>query len=447
MSPRTDTDPRSAPKAGDDDTGGLVGLWAETERTLVREGARSVRYVRVVLDAQDGNPAVRRTPVRLGLAVDRSGSMGGERLQLAKEAVGAALRLLDPSDSYALVWFDGGVERVVAPARPATRANVHETLLAVEAVQAGGSTALHGGWRAAAEAVTGDSADGSLRRCLLITDGQANEGLQSPVALAAETRTMLQREGVVTSCLGLGSSYNEVLLQAMADACDGQAFHVAQPADIPVVLTREVGDALTVVGRQLELQVRPSEGVRVDVVGRYRNAWTGHHLAVSLGDAVANQRFEVVLRVVMPLAQTLAPSVELSAWSAGEPCLVPAARVVWTPASHPANDAQPRRAAVDRAVASAYAALARFEAGGLSLQDPKAAAARLEATAERIASYAGRDAALNALVAGLKADAQRVRQGLDEGARKGMTMGGFSGSRGRGADGSVLKSDPSRPRP
>jgi Ca-activated chloride channel family protein len=427
-----------------DDDGGVASLTAETDRDLIREGARSVRYVRIVLDAAKAPAGTTRSPLTLALAVDRSGSMNGPRLALAKQAVATVLRMLSPTDAFSLIWFDDEITASVAPTRPATPAAVAEAIRAAQAVAAGGTTALHAGWLAAASTVerAAPGAPPQITRCLLITDGQANVGLQSPTELAAETRRMLAQRGVVTSCLGIGEGYNDELLRAMADACDGQAYHVDDASGLPAVLAREVGDALTIVGRAVELQVRPTDGVRVEVLGHFSNRWTGRHLAISLGDLATSQQLELVLRVTMPSGPTLldpSPSVEITAWSAGEPCVVAPARAQWQFADNARCDQQPRRTDVDQTVATAYAALAREQAGDLARHDNAAAAEVLRKASRRIKSYAGTDPVLNALAEALELEAMQIARGIDEGSRKRYTMDAYSTSKGRTGDGSVRR--------
>lgn len=422
-----------------DDTGGLAALSGRADRGLARLGARSVRYVRLVVDAAAVHSGGERAPLHVGLAVDRSGSMEGERLALAKEAVKASLRLLSAADHVALVWFDHAVQPMVTPAQPATPERIAETLRAVDGVRTGGSTALFAGWQAAAQAVATALPPGSFGRCLLITDGQANVGPQSPAALAAHARELFRRSRVVTSALGVGDGYNDELLRAITAACDGQAFHASVPSEIPAIVAREIGDALTVAARRVELQVRPSDGVRVDVLGQLRSHWAGRHLSIAIGDMVADQRIEVILALRLPAGGASNPSIEVTAWSDGEPCVLPPVQLDWTFADHARNDIQPRDVEVDRAVAEAYAARARTRAGELAIMDPPGAGKELRETAARIAGYAGSDPALRQLVQELEDEAGRVEQGVDELQRKCMTMSAHLTSRGRARDGSVKK--------
>ena len=159
---------------------------ARTDRQLVRAGARSTRYVLLQATAPKRRPArqPKRPPVNVAFVLDRSGSMGGTKLALAKYAVERALTGLGPKDRFAIVTYDDRIETVLS-SRLATQANKTKALLRLQQVDARGSTDLHGGWSAGANALRAHLSPAGVTRCLLLTDGLANIGLIDAPALAA----------------------------------------------------------------------------------------------------------------------------------------------------------------------------------------------------------------------------------------------------------------------
>ena len=89
--------------------------------------------------------ASKRQPLHLALVLDRSGSMSGVPLQEAKRCARHMLDGLAPGDRAAIFAFDDEVLRV-APLTPASEKLTLASALAM--IESGGSTNLHGGWRA-----------------------------------------------------------------------------------------------------------------------------------------------------------------------------------------------------------------------------------------------------------------------------------------------------------
>ncbi|HLZ10881.1 MAG TPA: VWA domain-containing protein, partial [Chloroflexota bacterium] len=206
-----------------------VTLSPNPERKLIRPGSchRHVDFqLAVVPAARTSGPS--RVPVRLALVLDRSGSMTGGKLDLAKRAALLALDRLGPKDVVAVVVFDDKIEVILsaAPASPDVKVRVRVALMMI---QPRAWTALHEGWLVgASEIASGDleTASPAVSRVFLLTDGQANAGVVDSEAIASQAADIRATTGIGTSTFGIGSDYNEGLLGPMAVAGGGQFHHL-----------------------------------------------------------------------------------------------------------------------------------------------------------------------------------------------------------------------------
>ena len=71
------------------------------DRRLIRPAYRSNRFVLVEIDAPPARREHGRPPVNLAFVLDRSGSMGGQKIALAKQAVEDSIARLHDDDRFA----------------------------------------------------------------------------------------------------------------------------------------------------------------------------------------------------------------------------------------------------------------------------------------------------------------------------------------------------------
>ncbi|THF87206.1 VWA domain-containing protein [Deinococcus sp. KSM4-11] len=198
--------------------------------------------------------SARRPPLNLSFVLDRSGSMSGTPIAMARTAIQVALRLMQPHDRVSVVAFDDRVETVV----PSQLATDPEALCrAVAGITDRGSTALHAGWLEGAMLIAQHLDPQALNRVLLLSDGQANQGETRADVIAQHVKGLTAR-GVSTSTIGLGHDYDEALLQGMADAGDGNYEHIEHDDALPAFFAAELQGLTRTTGHTVSLGVEPN---------------------------------------------------------------------------------------------------------------------------------------------------------------------------------------------
>jgi Mg-chelatase subunit ChlD len=396
-------------------------LTAGADRRYIRSTHRSERFVLVELEAPPATQKPQRDPVNLAFVLDRSGSMSGNKLDLAKRAIETAVDRLLPSDRFSIVCYDDRID-VVVEGTTASREARTNAIDRLRSIDARGSTDLAGGWLRGAEQVALGQVAMGVNRVLLLTDGLANVGIVDHAELARHA-TELRARGVTTTTFGVGEDFDEGLLQSMADAGGGHFYFIENAAQIQDHIATEVGELLQVVAREAVLEITAPESLEVGTLSPYAIERRGSRHHVLLGDLVAEQRLEIVLRVRFgygPVGQEVGLLIG-AADREGVLNLAGASPigVGWEYADDRTNDGQPRDRAVDRAVARLFAARARQHAVALNRAGDYTAAVRgLSGVAERISAYAGSDAELRGLVSELHAEQQRWAAPMPEMSRK-----------------------------
>ncbi len=384
-----------------------------TDVALVPAGSPATRHILLTLTAPEAPRAAGRQPIHVSFVLDRSGSMGGSKIRLARDAVRQALQMLRGDDRFALVAYDDVVDVVV----PSTDASVEAKRSALDRlaeIDARGSTDLAGGWREGCEQVAPHLAEEPHGRCLLLTDGLANVGETDPNQLAARAASLRARH-IVTSTFGVGADFDEDLLQRLAEQSGGRFYFIERAVQIPDLLTSELGEALQVVARGATLAVQLPSGAGAKPLTRFEWCATDSGMRIALGDLVSRQELEVGIRIdvpALPAGDTVNIRVALS--DRDGVLASPPQDVAWTAAAEAEVAAAPRDRVVDRAVASFYAARARHEAVALNRagEFPRARRVLVHAAAH-IAANAGDDPGLAAIVFRLRAEAERFGEEMD----------------------------------
>jgi hypothetical protein len=199
----------------------------------------------------EGSDARNEASLALLLAIDKSGSMAGDKLERAKEAALATAALL-PDDAYlGVIGFDVEATRIVRLARGKT------DLSAIAKLGAGGGTALFPALDAAYADLAGVRAQ--IKHVVVLTDGQTQEESLGDLVRA------MHADGITISTVGLGEDVQRGLLGELAKLARGRAYFTRDPSQIPRLFVEEttrVAHSL-VVERALRVkQVAPAAFLR-----------------------------------------------------------------------------------------------------------------------------------------------------------------------------------------
>ena len=237
-----------------------------------------------------------RLPLNLALVLDRSGSMLGEPLDYVKKAAAFVTERLSQQDVMALITFDDQVDVLI---RPQPLADKDGLRALIEQITSGGSTNLSGGLLRGYQEASSSVATGRVSRIILLTDGQANVGVTDPHLLAARVAQMVEH-GVQVSTLGVGTSFNEDLLQAVAVAGKGNYYYIKNPDEIPRVFDKEITGLLSVAAQSVRLSVNGRSGCGVTKVLRYEPVFSGADASIDFPDFYTGETKALLLEIGYP---------------------------------------------------------------------------------------------------------------------------------------------------
>jgi Ca-activated chloride channel family protein len=178
------------------------------------------------------------------LAIDRSGSMSGRKLELAKDAARATAEMLGADDLIGVVAFDSQAMPLVRLQRAQNRVRISSD---IARLTAGGGTQLLPPLQEAYQQLA--AATAKIKHVILLTDGQAEyQGI-------LELVNQMVAQKITVSTVGVGSGADQTLLTAIAENGGGRFYYTQDESSIPKIFTKET----TQVARSalVEDRVRP----------------------------------------------------------------------------------------------------------------------------------------------------------------------------------------------
>jgi Ca-activated chloride channel family protein len=278
-----------------------VDLSAHLDLDVVAHQADDQLSVLVELAALDVPADATHVLSTLVVVLDRSGSMGGDRIDAAKTALLSIVDRLDPRDRFGLVTFDDQVD-VFVPAGPLT--DKLAVKQAIGAVHARGATDLSAGYFRGLQEARRAASDGGTT-VLLISDGHANAGIQDPGQLGDVARKA-HADGTTTTTLGMGLGYDERLMSAIAAGGAGNELF-AETADEAVQhIAGEISGLLSMAAQAGSLLLRMTPHVRaVRVLNELSSVAVSDGILLELGSFYAGEVRKLVLTFDIPGIEAL----------------------------------------------------------------------------------------------------------------------------------------------
>jgi Ca-activated chloride channel family protein len=275
------------------------GVEARCERASISSG-KSTLWASVRVDPKGKALERERAPLAVALVIDVSGSMQGDPIAHVLRSCAIVSELLGPNDRLSIVTFanHAGVRIGLTACDDNGRRLIAHALAGVGV---SGGTNMHAGIEVGA-GVLATATPGLRRVMVVLSDGQPNVGISAPDQLA-QIVGALRPIGV--SSLGFGLHHDENVLTAIATAGSGRYAYVSDPVAARLDLARAALAHGGIVAEQLQLELRPAEGVellRVLPVTQLRHG--GHGVRAGVGDVFIDE-FRVL---AMELSIDVAPS-------------------------------------------------------------------------------------------------------------------------------------------
>jgi uncharacterized membrane protein len=166
--------------------------------------------------------------IAMALVIDKSGSMGGDKIEMAKTAARSAVELLGNSDQVAVIAFDGDTYVMSEMQSAGNKGRISDE---ISRIDAGGGTVMYPAMERAYEMLVATPA--RLKHVIILTDG-----ISAPGDFLGLASTM-QSARITCSTVAVGNDADKELLEEIGRTGQGRFYITDDPAAIPQIFAKE----------------------------------------------------------------------------------------------------------------------------------------------------------------------------------------------------------------
>ncbi len=206
----------------------------------------------------------RRDPLTIVAVVDKSGSMRGKPMEVAKASMREVLKNLKAGDRMSIVQY-GSTTNVVIPVTEVVSGRA-DLAAAIDSIQTGGYTSMEAGLRLAFDTAY-DSQPGydGRTRVVLFSDEQPNVGATDSASFIGMARAASDR-GVGMTTIGVAEHFGADLANKVSAARGGNLFYIRELEDVPKTLGGDFDLIMTELAHDLKVKAKPAKGVKIEEV-------------------------------------------------------------------------------------------------------------------------------------------------------------------------------------
>lgn len=237
-----------------------------------------------------------RHPLNLSLALDRSASMQGARLNRVKVAARQILEQLTPQDRISIVAYSDRAD-VLLPSQRVD--DISDLRAIVNTISAGGGTEIFQGLQASYEQVRTHYSNNIVNHIILLTDGRT----YGDEHLALELADKASKRGIGISAMGIGDEWNDVFLDQLVSRTGGSTAYISSPAAVVTFLEERVASLGESFAEHMRLVIAPEQDVVLESVFRMSPSaqpFEPDEQPIQLGSLEGKRALRVLLQLQLP---------------------------------------------------------------------------------------------------------------------------------------------------
>lgn len=230
---------------------------------LVHLNEPQLIYVLLEAGPRDTDQKIPAPPLNICLALDRSTSMQGDKIDVVKTAAAQLMRALRPEDIFSVVAFSDRAE-VLIPAAYQSQAERTKLQGRIQMLQTGGSTEIYQGLKAGFEEVRRGLDPKRVNHIILLTDGHTYGDEQACLQLAEEASSL----NIGISGMGIGGEWNDIFLDALAGRTGNNSSYISKSQDIQRLLMEKFNTLGNMFAEDVQIEFKEQAGIQLNYAFR-----------------------------------------------------------------------------------------------------------------------------------------------------------------------------------
>ena len=185
------------------------------------------------------------------------------RIDYVADALKIAAEMIREHDYFSLVAFSGQAQVLIHQSSGQERAHLRQIARELETLKLGDETQMAEGLALAFSETQRSPGKDLSSRLIVLTDGHTRK-----VRECYNWAKQAQKAGIKLSTMGIGNEFNEDLLIPLADLTGGNAYFIESPDKLCPAFEQELGLALRIRYRNMEVKLQLMEGVKLRRVYR-----------------------------------------------------------------------------------------------------------------------------------------------------------------------------------
>jgi Ca-activated chloride channel family protein len=227
-----------------------------SRQNVLRQDEPQLIYILLEYAPPKDLGAVPTPSLNLCLILDRSKSMEGKKMDIVKATAIQILRRMRPQDNFSVVAFSDRAEVLI----PAVRnTDLSKMEARIQMLQNSGGTELFQGLESGFNQITPFADKSRINHIILLTDGRT----YGDETQCRELAVQAVEKGIGISGLGIGSEWNDNLLDEIASKTGGSSIYVSRPEEIQHLLMEKFNHLWQIYAEDAQLEFECGKAVEL----------------------------------------------------------------------------------------------------------------------------------------------------------------------------------------